>query len=122
MASIPVKYHDPNAMLTEAAGLVYLEGNVLVLEYEKKDVMLGAYRSGVKTVEIPMEELGDVRYVKNIFKSELVIETRSMTLVEDVPGNKQGRLRLKVPRKHWEDAAALSHELQNRIKFLEDGP
>ncbi len=108
-------------MLTEAAGLVYLEGNVLVLEYEKKDALLGAYRSGVKTVEIPMEELSDVRYVKNIFKSELVIETRSMTLVEEVPGNKQGRLRLKVPRKRWEDAAALSHELQNRIKFLEDG-
>ena len=122
MISIPVKFHTPDAMLTEAVGMVRIEDRRLVLEFETKDAFFGAYRSGVQELEIFPDDVADVRYKQNVFRTELMIRAKSMKQVDLVPGSKHGEVRLRFKRRHREDARQLASFLQNRLRELESRP
>ena len=122
MISIPVKFHTPDAMFTEAEGMVRIEDGRLVLEFETKDAFFGAYRSGVQELEIFPDDVVDVRYKQNMFRAELTIRARSMKQVDLVPGSKHGEVRLRFKRRHRDDARQLASFLQHRLRELESGP
>jgi hypothetical protein len=122
MISIPVKLHTPDAMFTEAEGMVRIEEGRLVLEFETKDAFFGAYRSGVEEVELFPDDVAAVRYKQTLFKSELIIRAKSMKQVDSVPGSKHGEIRLRFKRPHREDARELGAFLQRRLRELESEP
>jgi hypothetical protein len=122
MISIPVKFHTPDAMFTEAEGMVRIEDGRLVLEFETKDVFFGAYRSGVQELEIFPDDVADVAYKQNLFKAELTIRTRSMKQLDSVPGSKHAEVKLRFKRRHRVDAQQLASFLQHRLRELESQP
>ena len=122
MISIPVKFHTPDAMFTEAEGMVRIEDGRLVLEFETKDAFFGAYRSGVQELEIFPDDVADVAYKQNLFKAELTIRTRSMKQLDSVPGSKHGEVKLRFKRRHRDDAQQLASFLQHRLRELESQP
>jgi len=122
MISIPVKFHTPDAMFTEAEGMVRIEDGRLVLEFETKDAFFGAYRSGVQDLEIFPDDVADVRYKQNMFKAELTIRARTMKQVDLVPGSKHGEVRLRFKRRHRDDAQQLASFLQRRLRELKSEP
>ncbi|UCD23712.1 MAG: hypothetical protein JSW51_11850 [Gemmatimonadota bacterium] len=119
MISIPVKFHTPDAMFTEAEGLVRFEDGRLVLEFETKDAFFGAYRSGVQELEIFPDDVAAVRYKPTLFKTELAIRARTMKKFESVPGNKLGEVKLRFKRRHRAEAEELASFLQHRLNELE---
>jgi hypothetical protein len=122
MISIPVKFHTPDAILTEAEGMVRIEDGRLVLEFETKDAFIGAYRSGVQELEIFPDDVADVNYKQNMFRAELTIRARTMKHVDLVPGSKHGEVRLRFKRRHRADARQLASFLQNRLRELKSAP
>ena len=70
----------------------------LTLEFEVKDGVFGVIRSGVQKVAIPISDLHSVALKQGWFRNRLVIKTRNMTALADVPGNDAGKVALRVAR------------------------
>ncbi len=110
--TLPCDFHDPDAMFTETEGLVRIEGDHLVLEYQVKDAFFGAFRSGASEASIPFDAITDVHFKRGLFSATISVQARDMKSVADVPTAKRGRIRLKFKRLHRDDAQLLAESLQ----------
>ena len=111
MSSLPFHFPDVYEGLAEAEGLLALTSDAIVLEYQIKDVFTGAFKSDLKKVVLPFEQIDDVEFRTNFLRTDITIQMNSMELVQDVPNAKQGRVSLKISRKHRREAAAIAHEV-----------
>ncbi len=118
MVSIPTKLHTPDAVFTEAEGLVKLERGYLIIEFETKDALVGLYRSGVQEIAVLPDDITSIDFTRNLFKAELRIRARSMKTFDQVPGNKLGEIRLRFRRSHRDQAQELAAFLQHRLREL----
>ncbi len=120
--TIPVKIHTPDAMFTETEGLIGIDRGRLVLEWETKDAIVGAYRSGVNDLEILPDDVASVTFTKGLLRAQLTIRARRKKTVAAVPGSKRGEIRLRFRRRHRAEAADLAAFLQDRLRELERAP
>jgi len=86
----------------------------MVLEYESK--FMGLISSGLKDVNVPVEELLDVKFRKGVMKRGAKIEVRlkSMRRLSELP-NQQGKIVLKVQTDDWERARDAADRMQAEI-------
>lgn len=111
MSSLPFNFPEVYEGFAEAEGLLVITSDAIVLEYQIKDIFTGAFKSEVKKVVLPFEQIDDVEFRTNFLRTDIAIQMNSMELVQDVPNAKQGKVRLKIPRKHRREAAAIAHEV-----------
>lgn len=107
----------------EGAGLLHDEGNQLRLEFEVKDGVFGAIKSGVKQVQIPFDDLVSVTLTKGWLGTswlgvKIVIQARRMDVFQEVPGASQGKIELCVSRKH----VAAAEKFVDNLHENDDGP
>ena len=114
MDSIPVKFPEIYEGLADAEGVLRISTDALTLEYQVKDNLLGVVKSGVNTVVIPFDNIDEVDFRSNFFWTRLNIRVDSLQIVGDVPAVKQGRVRLKIPRRYKREAAEIAHEASIR--------
>ena len=110
MDSIPVRFPEIYEGLADAEGVLRISPDALTLEYQVKDSLLGVVKSGVSTAIIPFEHIDEVDFRSNFLWTSLNIRVDSMQIVGDVPGVKQGKVRLKIPRRYKREAAEIAHE------------
>ena len=115
MSSLPFSFPEVYQGFAEAEGLLILAADAIVIEYQIKDAFTGAFKSGVKKVDLPIAQIDDVEFRTNFLRTDLTIQVNSMELVHDVPNAKQGRVRLKIPRKHRREAAAIAYEVSIKV-------
>jgi len=92
--------------LAETSGLLSLEGDDLVLEFEMKDALVGVIRTGPRTVRFPVTDLAEVGLRLGWFQQRLVLRSRSLKLLADLPGRDGAELVLYCRRR---DRAILRH-------------
>lgn len=110
--SIPNLYEG----FAQAHGIVKASEVGLTLEFEVKDGLLGVLRSGVKEVQIPIDEIASVDLSFFWFLTRLVIKTRSMALLSKVPQSKAGQVALwSMGPKNREIAQRLVSDLRLRM-------
>jgi hypothetical protein len=110
MASVPFKIGVYGG-LAECHGLLRPEGDCLVLEYQVQDNMLHVFRGAAKAVRIPLADLESVQLRGKWLGRSVVIQSRSLLTLSNVPGSKQGRLELSVARTDWPAAERLVAEV-----------
>ncbi len=125
MNSVPFQFSEIYAGLADSEGLVSITSDALVLEFQIKDGLFGAFKSRVKRIELPFENIGEVQLQSNLLARNLTVVVDSMQLVEDVPNAKQGEIKIKFPRSHQREATALAREAsirvsETRLKRLDD--
>jgi hypothetical protein len=106
MNTVPFALDDVWGGFGEGAGLLHDEGTQLRLEFEVKDGVFGAIKSGLKQVIVPFDELVSVTLTKGWLGTgwlgvKIVIQTRRMEVLKDVPGASQGRIELSISRKNY---------------------
>ena len=114
MDSIPVRFPEIYQGLADAEGMLRISPDDLTLEYQVKDNLLGVMKSGVTTAVIPFDHIDEVDFRSNFLRTSLNIRVDSMQIVDDVPGAKQGIVRLKIPRRYKKEAAVIAHEASIR--------
>lgn len=102
--SVPFEISDISHGFQEAKGLFKVKEESVELEFEVMDSILGFFKSGVQTIQIPLSELDSIAFEKKWFGSKIVLEAFSMKTFEDIPGTEQATCKLKVKRKHREEA------------------
>ncbi len=118
MNTIPFQFTEIYAGLAESEGLLSLSPEALVLEFQIKDAIVGALKSKVKRIELRFADIDEVQLHTNVLGTSLTVVVDSLQLVEDVPNVKQGRFKVKVPRSHRKEAAALAREASIRVSEL----
>lgn len=108
-------FNDPDGSFTESEGVIWLEGDEIVIEHQTKDAFFGTFKSKVKIARVPLDAISWIRFKRGMFAAELTIQARAMRAVEHVPTNKQGRLRLKFTRDLRDEAGQLAEVLQAAI-------
>lgn len=114
MDSIPVKFPEIYEGFADAEGVLRISSEALTLEYQVKDNLIGVVKSGVSTAVIPFDHIDEVDFRSNFLWTRLNIRVDSLQIVEDVPGAKQGTVKLKIPRRYKKEAAEIAHEASIR--------
>ena len=97
--SVPVRLEDSWAGFASNSGLLRLEGESLVLDFETRDELLNMLKSGVKRLALPLKEIETCRWVPGWFGGKIELSLRDMRLLEGIAGASQGRLKLTVARR-----------------------
>ena len=114
MDSIPVKFPEIYEGLADAEGVLRISSEALTLEYQVKNNLIGVVKSGVSTAVIPFDHIDEVDFRSNFLWTRLNIRVDSLQIVGDVPGAKQGKVILKIPRRYKREAAEIAHEASIR--------
>ncbi len=106
-------------------GILRVEGEILVFEFQKKDAVVEAYQSELKTATIALSGLELLEFKKGWFNAKLVLHGKNARTFEDLPGKDLTERVLKVKRKHMGLAANISSNLnlklsERKLNELED--
>jgi hypothetical protein len=102
MNAIPFTIDAAFGVFGECTGLLRDDGSHLSLEFESW--LFWCFNTGIRKVAIPTSEVAEVIFAKHLFSASIVIQSSRLETVRDVPGANQGRIELKIERKH-RDAA-----------------
>ena len=122
MNTVPFTLDNVWGGFGEGAGLLHDEGSHLTVEYELKDGVFGAVKSGVKRLQIPFDDLVSVKLTKGWLGTswlglKIVIQTKRLDSLNGVPGASQGKVELPIARKNHELAEKFVADLHEN----EDG-
>jgi len=125
MESLPFSIADVYEGLAEVKGTARCEEDVLILEFQTHDSLVGLLKSKVKTIHLPLHALAAIHFQHKLFTAFVTLRVHSMRLVQDLPGTCQGEVRLQVARKHRKVAQAFVTELELRraeqqLRLLDD--
>jgi transposase-like protein len=84
--------------MTDTSGIIRLDDGKLIVEYQTIDAILGLVKSSVKTLEIPLSKLSSVRIEQKLWSADLVLQGKTMGVLNSVPGSSRGQLRVKLNR------------------------
>ena len=111
MFSVPFSFSTNHSHVD---GILRVDADDLVFEYQSKDAFIGVFKTGVKETRVPIGDVSDVVFHRRWFASRLRIQARTLRAVADVPGNCEGTVVLGIRRRHRQAAAMLAAELSRR--------
>lgn len=125
MRTLPFSIENLNGGFMKVEGILRVEGEQLTFEFQKKDAVVEAYQSELKTEKIPLSELDMLEYKKGWFSGKLILHGKTARSFGDLPGSELTERVLKVKRKHRDLAASISSNLnlkisEEKLKQLDD--
>ena len=108
MRALPFFDDEQNGGFMMLEGILRVENGKINIEYQKKDAIVEVVKSGVKTVEISLDDIDLIEYKKNLFGARLILHAKRATVFEDFPGSELLTRTLKVKRKNREIAANIA--------------
>ncbi len=83
-----------------ATGVAILNSDYLILEFEVKDSFLGFLQSGVRVVQIPLNEVVDAELKPRLFSTQIQIQTKSFQPLQGIPEKDAGEVVLNISKRH----------------------
>jgi hypothetical protein len=83
--SLPFLIPEVYAGFAEVQGIMRVDENTLMLEFEIRDSLVGMLKSGVKEIRIPISEIVSVTLNKGWFKISFIIRTQKLSSLGDLP-------------------------------------
>lgn len=113
--TVPFEITNITHGFQKASGLLSWDQDRLLLEYEIEDAFVGLFKTEVKEASISISDLLNVTFNKNIFSAKLIIEAKSLKVLQEIPGTEQARCELKIKRNDRDKAARLASNVQLAI-------
>ena len=118
MASVPFSIPNLYGGFATARGIARIEPEHLVLEFDIRDDLIGEFTTSINQARIPLAEIESLEVSRRLWWTTLVVRTRSMASIADVPGRTQEGVRLNIARRYRNDAAMLAAEVDLRVAEL----
>jgi hypothetical protein len=118
MRSLPFVIDELNGGFMLIEGILSVKEHNLFIEFQKKDAIMGAYKSDLSTIEIPFSEIDMMEYKKGFFTSKLIIHGKNARALTDLPGDELTSRTLKVKKKHREIAANISSKINLELSEM----
>lgn len=108
LRALPFYDDEQNGGFMMLEGILRIEKGNINIEYQKKDAIVEVVKSGVKTVNISLDDIDMIEYKKKLFGARLIIHASRATVFEEFPGSELLTRTLKVKRKNREIAASIA--------------
>lgn len=115
---VPVTLGDLYGGFAKATGLLILDGDHLILEYQVKDELFGAIKGKPKSFRIPLSALDSVGYKKNIFGTKIMVRVLRLRDLDGIPNSEKGEVKLKISRKDRPRAEELVSHINYRLSEM----
>jgi len=116
---LPVTIDDLYGGFVVMSGLLRLENDKLVLEFQTKDNLVGGFfKSEPKEVHIPLRRLAEATFKKNWFAASLRLRAYSLMDLKGVPNAEDGAVKFKIKRNNRNDAANFASMLNLRLSEI----
>lgn len=102
--TLPFKIPDVFQGFAETSGIMKIEEQSLVLEFQTVDSVFGAIKSEVKNLNLPFTEIEALDFKKSIFGNKLTIRTNSLTTSSQLPNQTGCEVQLHIDKKDVEIA------------------
>lgn len=112
--SIPFYNDEVYAGFAVQNGLIHIDSNFLTIEFETKDAVFKVVTSGLQTIRIPLNGIQSVEYKKGFFSSKIIITTKSLKYLSNIPGNESNSITFKIKKKDRD----LAHLSVSQIQLL----
>ncbi len=113
--SVAFEIPNMNQGFIEVKGLLSVYEESILLEFERKDEVIGTSKAGFKEARIPYSNLEEMEWKKGFFRSKIILIGKTMKSMSEVPGAEQGRLVMNVKRKDRNDAERVASRVRMRI-------
>jgi len=118
MRSLPFVIDQLNGGFMLVEGILSVKDQKLFIEFQKKDAVMGAYKSDLSTIEIPLSEIDMMEYKKGFFSSKLIIHGKNARALAKLPGDDLTVRTLKVKKKNREIAANISSKVNLEVSEM----
>ncbi|MFA5668244.1 MAG: hypothetical protein WC967_03305 [Balneolaceae bacterium] len=115
MRSLPFYTDDLHGGFMKLEGILRVEGEFLYFEFQKKDAVLEAYQSDLKTLEIPIASIELAEFKKGFITGKLILHAKRAAVFQDLPGKDLTKRVLKVKRIDRNLAASISSNLNLKL-------
>ncbi len=113
--ALPFKTDDAYHGLAEVQGILHIERDHLILEFQVQDSFFGALKSAPKRLRVDYIDLSKLQYQRSWFKSRIELKINNLRILSKFPGAKDGRISLKVKRKLKEEAEDIESYVNLRV-------
>lgn len=125
MMSFPFIIDELHGGFMKVDGILRMDGEQLLFEFQKKDNVIGMYQSEIQTEVIPIADLSMAEYKKGFFKDKIVLHGKRATSFKALPGKDMGERVLKIKKKNRSKASSLISRInlelsELKLKELED--
>ena len=97
--SIPFKIPDLFHGFAEAKGLMRMVEAGIRLEYQVHDAVLGVFKSSIREILIPFEEIESIVFRKRWWRRSIEIQTKSLRISAGIPGHSNSVIVVRVHRR-----------------------
>ncbi len=115
---IPFSNDDVYSGLAKLDGILTVSKDHLDLEFQTQDAVFGVMKSKPKNLKIPLLELSNFTYKRNLFSSRIIFRVTKLKYIRDFPKSEQGEIKLKIKRKYKEEAKRIESFVNYRISEL----
>lgn len=115
MRSLPFSIENLNGGFMKVEGVMRVEDEKLVFEFHKKDAVVEAYQSDLKTEVIPIYHLDMLEYKAGWFRTRLILHGQRASSFGDLPGKEMTERELRIKKKHRNLAASISSNVNLKI-------
>ncbi len=113
--SIPFVIEEVYQGFAKCEGVIRTERNKLILEFQTKDNFVGMIKSGLKTIRLEPSMIAGIEVKKKFFTTRMIIRTKSMQPLQDIPGISSAILTLKLSGKDELEARQLVSNVMHDI-------
>lgn len=113
--SVAFEIPNINQGFVEVKGLLSVYEESILLEFERKDAVIGVFKSGLKEARISYSDLEAMKWNRKFFRSKIVLIGKTMRSLSEVPGAEQGRLEMNIRRRDRDDAERVASSVRLRI-------
>ncbi|MEZ4888340.1 MAG: hypothetical protein R3E32_26665 [Chitinophagales bacterium] len=92
----------------ETEGVIQAGKEVIRIEYQTKDALVGYFKSGLKTLDIPFDDIQDLLFDSNLFTAKLRIQLKTLQAAQDFPTTKGGEIHISISRKNRKQAKSFA--------------
>ncbi len=105
---------DLYGAFAKANGIAELTDDGLLLEFEIKDSIFGAFKSKVRQEFVPFEEITGIRLQRGMWNSKLCLQGRRLSTFSKMPTSEGGEVTLMFRREYRGSVERLARELRER--------
>ncbi len=102
--AVPFSVDNVYEGFAEIDGLIRIDNEKLILEYQTKDAIFGVVKSGVKNISLKYSDILMIEFKKGFFSSKITITTSNFIADKIFPKSQSNELVLVVKKKHKEPA------------------
>ena len=113
--SVPFKIKNVFEGFAESRGVLCLSDDIITLEFQTKDSIVGVIKSELKRIEIPVNDIEEIYFKKSIFGNSLSIRFSSMGAASKVPKQQPGELKVSINKRHIESALDLVSSIRLEV-------